>query len=290
MIPANPQSGRPALRMFSAARPAADLLLTARERERAGCIAEAIEQYESAIKQAEQNRERAVLAEALRRRAGVRHQRGERDLAKQLCNRSYNVASEIANHLLAGEALNTMGGMLRREGELSRARENFLLALDLGGSSRELRARLEWNLGVVAHIQGDLDEAQAHYTRSLESSQSSGDEHGCALAWHQLATVSKEKHRYDEADDYFRKTLDGAQRSGDVRLQGLCMLNHAEVHAGRQRFEEARQNAEAALAIFDQLGAKDHKASAYRLIGIVYRDTGRPALAESRLRSAIEMA
>jgi tetratricopeptide (TPR) repeat protein len=30
--------------------------------------------------------------------------------------------------------------------------------------------------------------------------------------------------------------------------------------------------------------------SAYRLLGVVYRETGRPALAESRLRSAVEIA
>src|SRR5206468_1663243 len=58
----------------------------------------------------------------------------------------------------------------------------------------------------------------------------------------------------------------------------------------RQRFENARNNAEGALALFDQLGAGRPKADAYRMIGIVYRETGRPALAESRLRSAIELS
>jgi putative nucleotidyltransferase with HDIG domain len=58
----------------------------------------------------------------------------------------------------------------------------------------------------------------------------------------------------------------------------------------RQRFENARQSAEAALALFDQLGARGAKAGAYRVLGMVYRETGRPALAESRLRSAIELA
>jgi putative nucleotidyltransferase with HDIG domain len=58
----------------------------------------------------------------------------------------------------------------------------------------------------------------------------------------------------------------------------------------RQRFEHARQNAEDALALFDQLGVRSGKAEAYRVIGMVYRDTGRPELAESRLRSAIDLA
>src|SRR2546430_10405570 len=70
----------------------------------------------------------------------------------------------------------------------------------------------------------------------------------------------------------------------------MCLVNHAEVHVVRGRYEEARRDAEAALAIFDQLDARSDKSEAYRILGMVYRETGRAALAESRLRSAIELA
>ena len=89
-------------------------------------------------------------------------------------------------------------------------------------------------------------------------------------------------------------TSGGASRSprsvGDVHLEGLCLLNHAEVHVARQRFEEARGNAEAALAIFDRLDTRIDKADVYKVLGVVYRETGRHALAESRLRAAIDQA
>jgi putative nucleotidyltransferase with HDIG domain len=62
------------------------------------------------------------------------------------------------------------------------------------------------------------------------------------------------------------------------------------VHVARQRYDQARANAESALAIFDQLGARSDKADAYRVIGTVYRETGRGPLAESRLRAALELA
>jgi putative nucleotidyltransferase with HDIG domain len=275
---------------MGAVRRASDLVLSARERERAGCIPEAIERYDAAVAQAEVDGEHAVLAEALRRLAAVRYQRGERELARALCNRSYEVAREINDHHLAGEALNTLAAMLLQEGSLPEANEMFLRALKHAGNSRELIARVEQNLGVVANIKGELDQALARYARSLEQYQSIGDEHGCALAFHNLGMVSADRQLFDDADGYFRQSLEIAERAGDVRLQGLCLLNHADVHVARQRFEEARKNAEASLVIFDQLGAKDHKASAYRVIGVVYRETGRPALAESRLRSAIELS
>ena len=138
----------------------------------------------------------------------------------------------------------------------------FLRALKLGGPNRELRARVEQNLGILANIHGELEEAVIRYGCSLEAYREIGDEHGCAIAYHNLGMVSADRQLFDEADGYFRLSLEIAQRGRDVYLQGLCLMNHAEVHVARQRFEDARQNAEASLAIFDQLGVRDAKAGA----------------------------
>ena len=277
-------------RRLEGTRSAADMVLSARERERAGCIPEAIEQYEAAIVSAEATDARAVMAEAMRRLGAVRYKRDECRVGRDLCNRSYEIARDIANTLLAGEALNTLGVMLLRDGALAEAQNTLLKAVELGGPNRELLARVEQNLGTIASIRGDLDAALTRYALSLEAYQGVNDEHGCALAYHNLGIVSRHQGRFDDSDGYFRQSLEIAERAGDMHLQGLCLLNHAEVHLARQLFDEARRNAEASLAMFDQLGMREHKASAYRLIGIVYRETGRAALAESRLRSAIELS
>ena len=265
-------------------------MLSARERERAGCIPEAIEDYEAAIAQAEVTGANAVMAEAMRRLGAVRYKRDECSVGRALCNRSYEVARDIGNVLLAGEALNTLGVMLLRDGVLTEARDTLLRAVEHGGPNRELLARVEQNLGTIASIRGDLDDARSRYTLSLEAYKGANDEHGCALAYHNLGIVSRHQERYDDSDGYFRQSLAIAERAGDMHLQGLCLLNHAEVHLARQLFDDARANAEASLAIFDQLGMREHKSSAYRVIGVVYRETGRAALAESRLRSAIELS
>ena len=271
-------------------RAAADLVHDARERERAGCIPEAIECYETAIAQAERGGEQTILAEALRRLGVLRHQRDECDAARQLCRRSYEVACRTRHELLAAEALNTLGVMFLREGSVAEARESFLQALERGGDAKALSARVDQNLGILANIQGELEEAMTRYQHSLEAYESLGDEHGCALAYHNLGMVSADRELLEDADRYFRESLTIAERTGDAYLQGLCLVNHAEVHLARQRFEDARHTAETALAMFDQLGARACKSEAYRTIGVVYRETGRPVLAESRLRSAIELA
>jgi putative nucleotidyltransferase with HDIG domain len=75
-----------------------------------------------------------------------------------------------------------------------------------------------------------------------------------------------------------------------VRLEGLCLLNRCEVYLARQHYDLARQSAEDALAIFDRLDARLDKADAYKVLGVVYRETGRLALSESRLLAAIDLA
>jgi HD-GYP domain-containing protein (c-di-GMP phosphodiesterase class II) len=271
-------------------RPAADFLHEGRERERAACLPEAIACYEAAVAAAERGGEGSILAEALRRLAVVRRHRSEAASATVLCQRSYEVARQAGNDLLAAEALNTLGGLHLSAGAPDDARRAFLEALDLGRSNREVRARVEQNLGILANIRGELHEAIARYERSLDAYRDCGDEHGCALAYHNLGMVSADRGWFNAADCYFRESRALAERVGDVYLRGLCLVNHAEVDVMRQRFEDARQKAEDALAVFDQLGAQSAKAEAYRVIGMVYRETGRVVLAESRLRSAIELA
>src|SRR6266550_2233130 len=239
--------------------PAAELLHDARAQERVARISDAIASYEAAIAAAEGAGEPAVLAEALRRLAVIRHHRNESDEARRLCHASYTVAHATGNDLLAAEALNTLGGIDLETDAVADARRHFLRALELGGHSRGLCARAEQNLGILANIQGDFDEALARYGRSLQAYRESNDEHGRAIAYHNLGMASADRERFDEAEHYFRRSHEIAERAGDAYLGGLCLVNHAKVHVARERYEDARHDAE-------------------------------PALAESRLKSAIELA
>ena len=266
------------------------LLLEARREEEAGSLAQAVTRYGAAIAAAEDDAEPAVLAEALRRLAVVLHQRDETERAWALCRQSYQVACDLGSDVLAAEALNTIGGLHLASGALEDARRSFLKAIRLGGPSRELRARAEQNLGILANIQGDLEEALAWYQRSLDAYKECGDDHGRAIAYHNLGMISLDAGSNDWAERYFQHALNLANRTGDVFLQGICLVSHAELEVGRQRFESARELAESALEHFNQIGAGGAKADAYRVLGMMYRESGRPVQAEARLRSAVSLA
>jgi putative nucleotidyltransferase with HDIG domain len=253
-------------------------------------MAEALAGYQAAIQAADRTGERAVQAEALRRASVIHHHQNEPDQSRELCQRSYQTALTLGDHALAAEALNTLGGVEFERGQMQRARELLEAALDLAGTRVDLLGRIEQNLGILSTIQGDHASALAHYERSLEASQACGDEKGCAIAYHNLGMIRADQGEWARAEAHYIEAQRIAERTGEVHLQGLCLLNRSEVHLARQAYEEARESAEGALAVFDQLGSRMDKADAYRILGVVYRETGRSALAEARLRMAIEIA
>ena len=268
----------------------AELVADAIQHERNVDIPRAIACLEEAIAVADQRREAAPLSEGLRRLAILRHNRDEREPALALAQRSFAVARDAGLDLLAAEALNTLGVQHLQAGGLTAARHSFLEALTLGHDGRVLRGRVEQNLGIVSNIRGELDDALAHYERSLDAYRSCDDSHGCAIAYHNLGMVRMDQGLLADAEVQFRESHAVASRVGDASLQALCLVSLADVDVARQRFENARQHAEDALAQFDRLGERRGKADAYRVLGIVYREMGRHVLAESRLRAAIELA
>ncbi|HET7038579.1 MAG TPA: tetratricopeptide repeat protein [Gemmatimonadales bacterium] len=253
-------------------------------------MADAIAGYEAAVAAAEEAGQATVLSEALRRLAVARHHTGDSKRARALVHRSLAVARKAGERLLAAEALNTLGGLDLATGSPDEARATFLRALETGGSHRGVRARVEQNLGILANIQGDLAEALARYQRSLDAYRAARDPAGCSIAYNNLGVVSAHQHDYGRAERYFEQSRSIAERCGDLHLQALSLVNLADVDVARQRYENARQNAEAALALFDRVGVRGGKADAYRVIGVAFREAGRPTVAEARLTTAIELS
>ena len=265
-------------------------LQSGRDHERKGRMLDAASSFESAILAAESDGQKRVLAEALRRLAVVCHHRNEPSRARILCQRSYDEAMASGAVELGAEALNTMAGFEFEAGDMNSARLRFHSALELGRSSEELQGRILQNLGILANVEGDLDAARGNYVRSLQAFMHAGDERGCAIAYHNLGMINSDQEAWDEADRCFGQSLSRATALGDVRLQGLCLLNHSEVHRAKQRYQLARESAESALRIFDELGARLDKADAYKVLGSVYRDAGHHSVAESRFRTSIALA
>lgn len=253
-----------------------------------GCrSAEAMECYAAVI---ELSPDARLRAEALRRLGVLHHLRTEPVVARELCEQSCDVAIEAGASDLAADALNALGGFALERGDLTEASENYHRALEVAGPSLGLVAKVEQNLGIIANIQGQWARALAHYSRSLAAYEEGADNRGCAYAHHNLGMIHADQKQWSDADRHYQTSQALAAAAGDRHLGGIALMNRAEVRLAQGDLEGARAGAEQALAIFNQVDARRHRAGAHRLLGMVFRQRGQLALAESHLRSALEIA
>lgn len=288
-------NGGASLQQTSLARPSlgrntSELLQQGLRHDREGSVSLASQLYNAALQSAESNADARHTAEALRRLGVLHHRSGDLESARALCRRSFEVANLAQDCVLAAEALNALGGFALESGEIDQAETLYEEALELGGGNEEIRSHVEPNLGVIANIQGDLSGALAHYESALHASRRTGDDRATAIAYHNLGMVSSDLKHWPEADRYFQESHTLAEQMNDTHLRALCLLNRTEVYLATHRFNEARRSAESALVIFDELNSPLDKADAYRMLGTVLRETGNPALAEARLRTALQLA
>jgi tetratricopeptide (TPR) repeat protein len=268
--------------------PSHRLLELGRRCDRSGRIDEAIGAYEAAIDAAQTDA--PTLAEALRRLAVLLQRRGQSDRARDAALRSYEVAAAVNNAALRAEALNTLGGLELMRASLDQARQYLDDALESSRPFPELRGRVEQNLGILSNIRGDRATAMEHYQRSLQAFQTAGNDRGCAVAYHNLGMISADEKHWEAADQYFEQGRRTAHSVGDDHLRGLCLMNSVEVQIALGRFDAAQLAAETALSIFEELRAPAALADVQRMLGIVFRETHRLNLAQSRLELAVELA
>jgi tetratricopeptide (TPR) repeat protein len=231
-----------------------------------------------------------VRAEAFRRLGVLHHLRAEPEIARELCQRSCDIAVQAGADDLAADGYNALAGFALERGDLTEAQERYGKALHLAADNPTLVGKIEQNLGILANIQGDWARALSHYSRSLAAYEATADERGRAFAHHNLGMIHADQKRWAEADRHYQTSQALAVSAGDRHLGGIALMNRAEVRLAQGDNEGARAGAEQALAIFTEVEARRHKAGAHRLLGMVFRQRGQVALAESHLRSALEIA
>jgi len=268
----------------------ATLLSEARVWEQTGYVIEARAAYDRVIAAAMQQRDSAVLAEALRRRAVLVHQAGDSVAAEDGLQQSYAVARLAGDQLRAAEALNALGGLRIETGQLDRAQSVLEEAATLAEEAHALAARVAQNLGVIATIRGDRPSAALCYRRALVAYEELGDVHGRALAHHNLGMLAADGERWAEADSHFAACLGVARAAGDAHLEALCRVNRAEVQLAQGDTVAARAGVETARWIVDMTGKRSDLADIERVLALCDRAEGKLEQAETRLQQARTLA
>ncbi len=162
--------------------------------------------------------------------------RGYWSEAKSRLEQAIQAAENCGDHYREGAFANTQARLFHLQGELERARDAYMRALEIARKYefKQGEGATLGELGRLAYATGDIEEARRLYGESLKINKELGVKSGVAASFHQLGIL--------------------AQDTGDI--------------------EEARRLYGESLRILQELGAKSGVASTLHQLGSLAQDTG----------------
>ena len=110
------------------------------------------------------------------------------------------------------------------------------------------------------------------------------------IALNNLGMVYTDTERWDEAELSYREAVELVRDLRDIALRVQIEVNVVEMWVARRDFDRARAAADAAMELASQMGDAHIPGDAYRLLGVIERESGDLARAESMLERAAELA
>lgn len=202
------------------------------------------------------------------------------------------IAEMDNDHLALGHALNLHAIVYWRLGDLDEARRLYLLARDhatLVGDMR-LTAMTAQNLGVIASVRGDLDQALLYYGGALRDYRTLGLPRDSCIALNNLGLVHTRLSMWREAEDAFREALRLATAGNHHDIETQIEVNLTAVHVGRGDFDHARGECQRVIALAQARDDSNAESEALKLAGVVARDTLALEDAESLFSRAADIA
>jgi tetratricopeptide (TPR) repeat protein len=137
-----------------------------------------------------------------------------------------------------------------------------------------LQAAWIHNLGILAQVCGDYDEAAHQYQRSLGIFERLGDQAGIAISYHQLGILAKDRGDYDGAARQYQRSLDITERLGDQAGMASSYHQLGVLAYLRGDYDEAARQFQRSLGIHERLGDQAGMASSYHGIGMLAQESG----------------
>ena len=179
------------------------------------------------------------------------------------------IEDETTHHHLEALYLNTLGGVLQRQGIFDDALDAFKRSAQIEeelGNPRG-QAMVLNSLGGVLQRQGKLDDALDAFKRSYAILEKSGDERSLAMVLNSLGGVLQRQNKFVEAADVFQKSIKIGEKLGDKRHLAM-VLNSLGVVLHRQgKFDDALDAFKWSAQIEEELGNLRGQAMVHTSMG-----------------------
>ncbi|CAN5889971.1 hypothetical protein BH11GEM1_BH11GEM1_18800 [soil metagenome] len=270
-------------------------------------ITEILEQGQALERVGQREEARALYGEALRSGAATTAQ----DIAHlhRLVSRAHlqdgGFADADASALLAllvsedardeagrGRAINMLASIQWNLGNLDRAQRLFLQARERAISSGEARlaAMTATNLGMIATVRGEHDQALVYHRSSLADARSAGLADEAMMALNNLGLLHTQMKRFELAAEAYREALEIGRALGDLSRCMLTQLNVARLYVQQRDLAAARLACDEATMMARQLGDTHADGEAAHIYGLIARSAGDMLVAEEHFLTADKCA
>ena len=270
---------------------APELLQAGREAEQLGDLGLALVRYEAAlaVTPADGAARRSELFRALAR---VHLKRGDYLDALNASERSLEHAEQggEAEYIIA--ALNMVAAAAQNRGDLDRAEVMYARAAAMADALGQtaLAATVKQNLATLASIRGDIVGSLQRYRAALADLRAAGDWLAAAAVLSNIAMASAELGDWSAAQACLAEAHQHASSAGDLSQIARIEFLRADVALKLRQNEDARDHCDRAFELYTRLESKAGLADAYKCYGVLYRDSGKPALAEAHLQMVVQLA
>jgi len=199
------------------------------------------------------------------------------------------LAGDVAG---VGHSINQMAVLQWQLGDLDTAKRMYLTARECAVRSDEasLVAMTSTNLGVIASVRGDTEQALRYFESSLREYRLLGMTRDVCIALNNVGLVHTRLKAWVEADAAFRQALEVAQTLKDVEIATQLEINLAHVALARGDHETARRLVDRALLTAQAHRLGDSLGSAYKLAAEIVRTQGDLEAALASLGRAADVA
>lgn len=186
------------------------------------------------------------------------------------------------------KAYNLFGVLYYRKGELKKALDYHLHALDLRQSINDDAgiAMSETNLGNIYTDLGKYDLAEKSYVTALQLNNKIGNDKQTGNCYLNLGVLLMNEKRDDEAEKYFLNAYKISKTLLDYELEAMCLNNLAVINIDKQQYESAIGNCMDALKAKEIMGNQVEKADSYINLAKAYYKINDDKNGEYYLRKA----
>jgi len=219
-------------------------------------------------------KEQEKTADLLRKLGNIEFYTNNFIRARGYFNKSLALFNKADDKLGIVSIRNVLGAVLVEEGRFYEGEIHLIqarkMAVDMNLPG--MIARTNMNLGIIYNMRGLVDNAISCYNNAIEANNNK-DQDLLQSIYTNFAVTYKVTKQYKKSEEFLKKALDIIKETNNQYQKGLVYLTKGEVACLQDDLSLATAFVTSAFAIFSETGDRLSIAEAYKILGMVNRQS-----------------